>query len=214
MKFDKIYTVCYDTLDVFNTKEEARKFYSDCYYNSEGAEHERYANILIDLNFCDIGKDNISKDCREIAIKISDGEFEFIKVKLDKSLSIDDTIKYYEEIIHPILIVSENYRINFNNNSPFEDFGNDYDSQFGAMYSFSNYYQEILEQINIVVDNISTSDWSAGKYNLIINNEEFKLTAWDNLESVIDNINSMLNLFKEKDKIENKEKIDENIIEM
>lgn len=107
MKFDKIYTVCYDTLDVFNTKEEARKFYSDCYYNSEGAEHERYANILIDLNFCDIGK-----------------------------------------------------------------------------------------------------------YNLIINNEEFKLTAWDNLESVIDNINSMLNLFKEKDKIENKEKIDENIIEM
>ena len=73
------------------------------------------------------------------------------------------------------------------------------------MYSFSNYYQEILEQMNIVVDNISTSDWSAGKYNLIINNEEFKLTAWDNLESVVDNINSMLDLFREKDKIDYKD---------
>ena len=44
---NKIYTVCYDTLDVFNTKEEAKKFYSECYYMSEGAEQERYASILI-----------------------------------------------------------------------------------------------------------------------------------------------------------------------
>ncbi|MBO5183371.1 MAG: hypothetical protein J6B64_03120 [Bacilli bacterium] len=202
---NKIYAVCYDTLDVFNTKEEAKKFYSECYYMSEGAERDRYASVLIGLNFCNIGKDNVSEDCREIAIKIPNIEDEFIKVKLDERLSIEDTIKYYEEIIYPILSVSKSYRIDFNNNSPFEDFGNDNDSQFGSMYSFSNYYQEILEQMNIVVDNISTSDWSAGKYNLIINNEEFKLTAWDNLESVVDNINSMLDLFREKDKIDYKD---------
>lgn len=40
---------------------------------------------------------------------------------------------------------------------------------------------------------------------IVIINEEFKLTAWDNIESVIDNINSMLDLFKEKDKTEYKD---------
>ena len=203
MNCNKVYTVCYDTLDVFDKKREAKDFYSDCYYSSEGAEQKRYANILIDLNFSDIGKDNISKECREIAIKMPEKKCEFIKVKLDDYLSIDDTIKYYEEIIKPILDVSSEYNINFNSEIPFEYFGSDDDNYTNT--SFSNYYKEILEKFNVNIENIYTDDWSDGKYNLIINNEEFKLTAWDNLESVVDNINSMLDLFREKDKIDYKD---------
>lgn len=32
MNCNKVYTVCYDTLDVFDKKREAKDFYSDCYY--------------------------------------------------------------------------------------------------------------------------------------------------------------------------------------
>lgn len=84
MKYsNKVYTVCYDRLDVFNNKSEAKDFYSDCYYMSEGAEHERYASILVDLNFSNIGKDNVSTYCREISVKQED---KILNIRLDKAL--------------------------------------------------------------------------------------------------------------------------------
>ena len=52
-----IYCVCYNTLSVFKNKERAKKFFLTCYYSSEGAEKERYSNILIDLDFSDIATD-------------------------------------------------------------------------------------------------------------------------------------------------------------
>lgn len=189
MKYsDKIYTVCYDTLDVFNTKEDAKKFYSECYYMSEGAEHERYASILVDLNFSNLGKDNVSKYCNEISIK-QNGSDKFIKLKLNDSLSIENTIKFYEEKIEPILEVSNNYGVRFSSKIPFEDFGSDSESYTNT--SFSDYYKELLEKFDLNIENISTESRSDGKYTITINDNEFDIVAWDGLSEVIDNVDLM-----------------------
>lgn len=195
----KTYTVCYDRLDVFNSKEEAKKFYSECYYMSEGAEHERYASILVDLNFSNLGKDNISKYCNEISIKQDDSD-KFIKLKLDDSLSVEDAIKYYEEKVAPILKVSDDYGIYFTSKNPFEDFGSDIEGY--ANSSFSDYYKELLKKFNINVDNVQTNSRSDGKYTLIINDEEFDITAWDDLECVIDNVDSIIKVLNKDNEME------------
>lgn len=54
-----VYTICYNTLDVWENKQDAIEFYTECFYNSEGCEHERYANILADLHFVNIGRDRV-----------------------------------------------------------------------------------------------------------------------------------------------------------
>ncbi len=194
MNYSDIYAVCYNALNVFKTKEDAKKFYSSCYYMSEGAEHERYASILVDLNFSNLGKDNASSYCREISIKSNDDKF--VTIELEKKLSIDDTVKYYEEKVKPILEVSAEYNVDFSSKIPFEYFATDSDSYTNI--SFTDYYKKLCEKFNINVDSIFTNEKSDGKYELLINNEKFDITAWDSLESVIDNINSMLNLSKEK----------------
>ena len=63
-----VYCVCYNNLDIFKNKELAIKFFSQCYYGSEGSEHDRYGNILVDLMFSDIGKDNVSDEINEIIL--------------------------------------------------------------------------------------------------------------------------------------------------
>ena len=45
----KILTICYGKVNIYNSKDEAKKFYLKCMLNSEGAEHERYATIYEDL---------------------------------------------------------------------------------------------------------------------------------------------------------------------
>ena len=150
----------------------------------------------MDLNFSNVGKDNVSSSCNEISIK-SNKENGFLTIKLNDALSIDDAIKYYEEKIKPILEVSEEYDVDFNNKIPFEDFGSDEEAYTNT--SFSNYYKDILEKFNINDVNILTDSFSDGKYKLTINNQEFKITAWDNLESVIDNIDLMIGKFKSND---------------
>ena len=195
MNYSDIYTVCYDRLDVFKTKDEAKKFYTRCYYSSEGAEHERYASILVDLNFSNVGKDNVSSYCNEISIITNENKF--INVELDDNLSIDDTIKFYENKIKPILEVSEEFDVDFSSKIPFEYFGSDEEAYTNT--SFSNYYKDILEKFNINDVNVLTDSFSDGKYKLTINNQEFKITAWDNIESVIDNIDLMIEKFKSND---------------
>ena len=142
MSYSDVYTVSYDSLDVFKTKREAQKFYTTCYHSSEGAEQQRYASILVDLNFSNLGKDNVSKNCDEIHIKVQENKDKFITIKLDDYLSIDNTIKYYEEKIKPILNISENYDVDFTEKIPFECFGSDADSYTNS--SFTDYYREIL----------------------------------------------------------------------
>lgn len=195
MKYsNKVYTVCYDRLDVFNNKSEAKDFYSDCYYMSEGAEHERYASILVDLNFSNIGRDNVSTYCREISVKQED---KILNIRLDKALSIEDTINFYEEKVQTILEVSDDYGIDFNRMVPFDEFGSDEESDY--MSSFSKYYQELFKKFNISVDNISTEEISDGKYNLVVDDTELTIKAGDKIESVIDNVDTMLEISKKKD---------------
>ena len=195
MKYsNKVYTVCYDRLDVFNNKSEAKDFYSDCYYMSEGAEHERYASILVDLNFSNIGRDNVSTYCREISVKQKD---KILNIKSDKSLSIEDAINFYEEKVQPILEVSDDYGIDFNRMVPFDEFGSDEESDY--MSSFSKYYQELFKKFNISIDNISTEEISDGKYNLVVDDTELTIKAGDKIESVIDNVDTMLEISKKKD---------------
>lgn len=194
----KVYTVCHDILRIFNTKDDAKKFYSDCYYMSEGAEHERYASILVDLNFSNLGKDNISINCYEISIQMTNNEF--LSVKLDDSLSIDDTIKYYEEKISPILEISEDYGVDFTNHTPFEDFGLDSESYTNT--SFSSYYEDLLKKFGIEIDSIQTESRSDGKYTITINDKEFDIVAWDDLQGVVENIETMINSLQKDKEIE------------
>ena len=42
-------TICYGKEKVFETREEAVRFYSECACWSEGSEKERYMNIILDL---------------------------------------------------------------------------------------------------------------------------------------------------------------------
>ena len=188
---NKIYTVCYDTLDVFNTKEEAKKFYSECYYMSEGAEQERYASILIDLNFSNLGKDHVSTNCREIAIKLESKD-EFLNIKINDYLSIDDTIKYFDGKVLPILEISEESGINFTKEIPFEDFGSDEESDY--MNNFSEYYMKILN--SSLIDTIETIEISDGKYEMNIYpsmGDKFTIDvrAWDKLDDVLNNVSSI-----------------------
>ena len=67
------------------------------------------------------------------------------------------------------------------------------------MSSFSNYYNELFEKFNINVGNIYTEEISDGKYNLMVNDVELRLRAGDKIESVIDNIDTMLEISKNKD---------------
>ena len=196
MSYSDIYTVCYNRLGVFKTKDDAQLFFFECYLMSEGAEHERYGSILTDLKFSNLGKDNISEFCNEINIRQTNEDDTSINVELDTFLSIDDAIKYYEEKVKPILSVSEDYDVDFSKGIPFEYFGSDNDGYTNS--SFSEYYKYILEKFDIFPDEIYTSDWSDGKYNLVVNGNEFKLTAWDNLNSVIDNVDSIIKM-REKD---------------
>ena len=143
MKKEKVYTICHNTLDVFNTKEEAKKFYTTCFYSSEGAEQHRYASILVGLNFKNIAYDNVSNSCNEISIKLDKYKDKYLKLKLNDFLSIHDTVELYEKLIKPILEVSDEYDIDFNKKIPFETFGVDNEIN---MSSFSEYFKDLCSK--------------------------------------------------------------------
>ena len=66
---EEVYTNCYGSLSVYKNKNDALKFYNECFLLSEGAERERYASILFAINNNEsIAYDNFSKNCREIYI--------------------------------------------------------------------------------------------------------------------------------------------------
>lgn len=191
------YAICYDTLYVFNSKDSAKKYFTECYYMSEGAEQQRYTSILFDLNNSNIGKDNVSFYCDSITIEKDN---KYLNLSFVDITPIDETIKYYEEIIVPILEISNNYEIDFNDKIPFEYFGSDDESYTNT--SFSNYYKDILEKFNINVKSIQTDSTSDGKYVLTVNDEVFDIKAWDGLQETLDNVDSMIETLKKENSLE------------
>ena len=47
---EKIQVICYNKSTIYKSRDEAIKFYNECYAMSEGAEQERYSNILYQLH--------------------------------------------------------------------------------------------------------------------------------------------------------------------
>lgn len=78
-----VYCACYNTLYVFTSKENAKKFFTECFYGSEGSEHERYANILVDLMYSNIGTDRDSFSVWEIVYYNGENRITE-KVKIEK----------------------------------------------------------------------------------------------------------------------------------
>ena len=195
------YAICYDTLYVFHNKVEGNKFFTECYYMSEGAEQSRYAAILMGFaNNSKIASDHSSNYCKEVAISSTEDENQFITITLDDFLSISDTVKYYESKIQPILKTSEEYKIHFTSKLPFQDFGSDDDCAYGAMYSLSNYYKDILEKQDLNVDKIITKNISDGKYEITINDDYvFETESSDNLNVVLYNVEEIIKRLKSKE---------------
>ncbi len=46
-----VYVNCYNRLVQYNNINEAKSFFSECYYSSEGSERERYSNIIMDMTY-------------------------------------------------------------------------------------------------------------------------------------------------------------------
>ena len=110
------------------------------------------------------------------------------------------SFSYYENIIDKIIEISDKYNIDFDNRCPFDSFGTDDESKNFGMCSFSEFYKEILEENNIEIEDISTREKSNGKYIVTIdNNYEFEIKAWEKLDNVFANVESMINLIKDKD---------------
>ena len=166
---NEVYTLCYNSLDVFKNKKDAIKFYNECYLMSEGAEQSRYASILFDLNNNKtIALDNASNGCNDICI-LTSGYFESpLKVNLINKLSVYDSIKYYKEKILPILDICNEENIRFDCRTPFEDYSFDDDIN---MKSLTNFYSKLLNKRNIDFNNIYTDEICDGKYELKVNDD-------------------------------------------
>ena len=110
----------------------------------------------------------------------------------------EDAIKYYEERLKPIFEVSKNYGVDFNSRIPFEEFGSDDDNYI--MFSFSDFYRELLDKFNTKIGDIRTEDVSDGKYKMVIEESiALDIRAWDDLSSVIDTCNTLIEYSKHKD---------------
>lgn len=118
--------------------------------------------------------------------------------KYEYNVGCEDAIKYYEERLKPIFEVSKNYGVDFNSRIPFEEFGSDDDNYI--MFSFSDFYRELLDKFNTKIGDIRTEDVSDGKYKMVIEESiALDIRAWDDLSSVIDTCNTLIEYSKHKD---------------
>lgn len=196
---NEIFTICYDSLSVYKNKTDAIKFYNNCYMMCEGAERERYASILFDLNNNNnIATDNVSKDCRDIYIHTNNYYDRPLKVNLLDKLSINEGINYYKNNVLPILEVCNDESVRFDCRIPFEDYGADRDIN---MRSITDFYSKLLNKRNVDFKDIYTNEICDGKYELKINNDlSLKLEAWDDFDIVVDNINTIDEYTKRKER--------------
>lgn len=143
--------------------------------------------------------DNLRNDMYSKIAKKCD-EYDLIN-NLVSNNQDEKSFEYYENIIDTILEVSDDYNINFDSYCPFDSFGSDEESKNLGMYSLSEYYKEILQKNSIDVENITANEKSAGKYIVTIDNKyNFEINAWETLENVVDNIETMIDELKYKDK--------------
>ena len=88
-----VYCACYNRLSVFTSKENAKKFFTECFYCSEGSEHERYANILVDLMYSNIATDRDSFSVWEIVYRDNNNRV----IRTDK-IERENTTKVIERL--------------------------------------------------------------------------------------------------------------------
>ena len=194
---NKIYTVSCDALSVFQNKKDAINYYNYCSNMSEGAERERYLSVLAGLHNNSIAKDGISNHCDSINIHAGDHRDKNLCYQIGNS-SIKEAIDIYETKLQPILEVSANYGINLFSHIPFEEFGSDDDAYI--LFSFSDYYRDLLEKFNIEVSSIKTDDVSDGKYKIVINDKMIlDVRAWDDFNAVIDNVDTIIEYSKKEE---------------
>lgn len=196
------YAVCKETLFVFSNKESLDNYFINCINNSEKIyDKERYETVLNNSSrLGKVAKDFISESCEEIKILFNKDYSKELVHSLANNLSIENTIEYYEKVIQPILNISEEYNVDFLNKIPFEQFGNDDEYNYGNVYSLSEYYKNILEGFFVEVKDIKTEDKSDGKYIVTINDDyEFDTTACETLNGVVNNVESMVELLKNKE---------------
>lgn len=87
------YCACYNKLYVFTSKENATKFFTECFYCSEGSEQQRYSYILVDLMYSNIATDRDSLSVWEIIYYDNNNEI----IKRDK-IERDNVNKIIEKI--------------------------------------------------------------------------------------------------------------------
>jgi len=92
-----------------------------------------------------------------------------------------------------ILNTIDKYKIDFNAEVPFENFASDYEQDY--MKSFSEFYGDILKDNNNI-ETIETDEISDGKYELTVypsvgNRFSLNITAWDNLEKIVENVETI-----------------------
>lgn len=46
---DKVVIICYNQAEEWESRRQAKSFYMECMFNSEGSEQERYVNIFRQL---------------------------------------------------------------------------------------------------------------------------------------------------------------------
>ena len=100
---ENVYVICCESLDIFKNKKEAEKFYKICSLSSEGAERERYMNVLVNIDNKLITDDS-TIFCNKINIQTNDKK-KFINYNVD-FLPIKETINRYETILKPVLETS------------------------------------------------------------------------------------------------------------
>lgn len=195
------YAACCDSLYVFEYERDLKTYFGNRYLSTSGPLKNRYAAVVMNFDRnSKFSSDSFTEECREIVIKDNKYTNMYISLNISEAWSVQETIDYYEKIIHPILEVSNEYNVHFVNSSPFQDFGSDEEAAYGAMYSFSNYYKEVLDKFNLEINNISTEEIKPGKY-LITINDEYEITVYsdEKLASVIDNVESLKSVLKEKE---------------
>ena len=195
-KNERMYVVCYNRLNVFNNRKEAIAFFFDLYKKNKNKKV--YEKIIIDLDYKEIATDGISRTCFDILLCTKNG----FDIELNENLNIKKTISFYENIICPILEVSNEYCVFFNSKNPFKYIGSN--EQSSKSKKFSNYYKKILEKLGMSFNNIVTDKVANGKYILNVDDYNLEINEEDKIESVINNVIKIIELFKEKS-IENNE---------
>lgn len=186
------YAGCYDTLYVFKNKNDLDRYFYQCYSLSEGAEQKRYAQILSEAQ-CDnkISLDGRNNLYNEISINV-DGN-NFINYNLDKKNTLNSAISIYENILKPIIKISENYYIDFTSKNSFSDFGNDSECENLNLYNFSTYYKDLAKEFNINIESIITDDVLGGGYECTINNQTlFDVSIKNNINDVVNNVGEII----------------------